>query len=58
MICWVMILGHSLIGNVIDTDHWRHFYLLLGLLWGCYALEHRHMRRQRAIDATAGAAGA
>jgi len=58
MICWVMILGHSLIGNVIDTDHWRHFYLLLGLLWGCYALEHKHMRRQRAIDATAGAAGA
>lgn len=48
MICWVMILGHALIGNVIDTDHWRHFYLLLGLLWGCFALEHRHMRRQRA----------
>lgn len=51
MICWVMILGHALIGNVIDTDHWRHFYLLLGLLWGCYALEHRHMRRQRAAAA-------
>jgi hypothetical protein len=47
MICWVMILGHALIGNVIDTDHWRHFYLLLGLLWGCFALEHRHGRLQR-----------
>jgi hypothetical protein len=45
MIAWVMVLGHALIGNVIDTDHWRHFYLLLGLLWGCIALEHRHMRR-------------
>lgn len=53
MICWVMILGHALIGNVIDTDHWRHFYLLLGLLWGCFALEHRHMRRQRAEAAMA-----
>jgi O-antigen ligase len=21
-------------GIVIDTDHWRHFYLLLGLVWG------------------------
>jgi len=21
-------------GFVIDTDHWRHFYLLLGLIWG------------------------
>ncbi|WJH39614.1 O-antigen ligase family protein [Aliirhizobium terrae] len=47
MIAWVMIVGHALIGNVIDTDHWRHFYLLLGVLWGCFALEHRHMRRQR-----------
>ncbi len=24
-------------GLVIDTDHWRHFYLQLGLLWGLYA---------------------
>ena len=47
MIAWVMILGHALIGNVIDTDHWRHFYLLLGVLWGCCALEHRHQRAKR-----------
>ncbi|OHV76349.1 O-antigen ligase [Rhizobium sp. LCM 4573] len=47
MIAWVMILGHALIGNVIDTDHWRHFYLLLGVLWGCCALEHRHQRARR-----------
>lgn len=46
MIAWVMILGHAMIGNVIDTDHWRHFYMLLGLVWGCVALEHRVMRRQ------------
>jgi hypothetical protein len=49
MIAWVMIVGHALIGNVIDTDHWRHFYLLLGVLWGCFALEHRHSRRQRSL---------
>jgi len=24
-------------GVQIDTDHWRHFYLLLGLIWGLYA---------------------
>lgn len=24
-------------GIQIDTDHWRHFYLLLGLIWGLYA---------------------
>lgn len=24
-------------GMVIDTDHWRHFYLLMGLIWGLMA---------------------
>ncbi len=47
MVAWVMILGHAIIGNVIDTDHWRHFYLLLGIVWGCIALEHRFVRSQR-----------
>jgi O-antigen ligase len=51
MIAWVMILGHAIIGNVIDTDHWRHFYLLLGMLWGCLALEHRHQRSLRPVAA-------
>ena len=36
-----------LAGNVIDTDHWRHFYLLLGIVWGCGALEWRHRRMLR-----------
>lgn len=48
MIAWIVIVGHAVIGNVIDTDHWRHFYLLLGLLWGCRALEQRHIRRAEA----------
>ena len=34
----------SALGTVIDTDHWRHFYLLLGLIWGGIALEYRHQR--------------
>ncbi len=53
MIAWVMILGHAIIGNVIDTDHWRHFYLLLGIVWGCMALEHRFIRSQRRSSAPA-----
>ena len=27
-------VGEALEGLVIDTDHWRHFYLLLGVIWG------------------------
>ena len=30
-------LGIALEGIVIDTDHWRHFYLLAGLVWGLSA---------------------
>jgi hypothetical protein len=31
------LLTTILQGIQIDTDHWRHFYLLLGLIWGLYA---------------------
>jgi O-antigen ligase len=54
MIAWVLILGHTLIGNVIDTDHWRHFYMLLGILWGCCALEQRlQWTRRRGVPVPA-----
>jgi O-antigen ligase len=26
--------GVALEGFVIDTDHWRHYYLLMGIIWG------------------------
>ena len=26
--------GVALEGLVIDTDHWRHFFLLMALVWG------------------------
>jgi len=42
-------LGHVLIGNVIDTDHWRHFYLLFGIIWGCAGLEHKYQRNNAVL---------
>ncbi|QRM51159.1 O-antigen ligase family protein [Rhizobium sp. BG6] len=44
MIGWIAVLGHAAIGNVIDIDHWRHVYLLFGVVWGCAALEARQGR--------------
>ncbi len=35
-------------GLQIDTDHWRHFYLLLGMVWGLYAASELWLQRQRA----------
>lgn len=49
---YVTLVGHVGLGTVIDTDHWRHFYLLLGLVWGAIALEVRHgADMQRALPA-------
>ncbi|WP_322990126.1 O-antigen ligase family protein [Hoeflea sp.] len=49
MLALIVLFGHTLIGSVIDTDHWRHFYLLMGIVWGCIALEMRwqaNLRKQ------------
>jgi hypothetical protein len=50
MAAWITLCGHELIGNVIDTDHWRHHFMLFGIVWGCAALEHKY-QRQRAANA-------
>lgn len=35
----------SLEGFVVDTDHWRHFYMVAGLLWGMAAASAARERR-------------
>ena len=30
-------LGEMAEGFIVDTDHWRHFFLLLGMIWGLAA---------------------
>ncbi len=34
-------VGEMAEGFVIDTDHWRHFYLMLGMVWGLAAATFR-----------------
>ena len=46
-------IGETAEGFVIDTDHWRHFYLLLGMIWGLTAATFRQART-RPLRATAG----
>jgi len=36
---------------VIDTDHWRHFFMMLGAMWGLFAAA----QRERPQPAAAGA---
>lgn len=42
---YVVYLGHVGLGTFIDTDHWRHFYLLLGIIWAIIALETRYQNQ-------------
>jgi O-Antigen ligase len=37
--------GEVLEGFVIDTDHWRHFFLLLGVIWGLGAATVKYQRQ-------------
>lgn len=31
---YAAFIGVAIEGYVVETDHWRHFYILAGLLWG------------------------
>ncbi|MBA5776132.1 O-antigen ligase family protein [Stappia sp. F7233] len=42
---FIVLFGHAIIAVVIDTDHWRHMYLLIGLAWGLIAAEQRERTR-------------
>lgn len=35
---WSTLFVMMLQGILIDTDHWRHYWMLLGLIWGLFGL--------------------
>jgi hypothetical protein len=39
-------VGEVCEGFIVDTDHWRHFFLLLGVIWGLTAATIRFRRRE------------
>lgn len=44
---FVVLVGHMLMSFIIDTDRWRHLYMLYGLAWGLVALEHASRTRAK-----------
>jgi O-antigen ligase len=34
IVAYACFVGHAIEGFVIDLDHWRHFHLLMALIWG------------------------
>ncbi|MEX2128808.1 MAG: O-antigen ligase family protein [Xanthobacteraceae bacterium] len=45
-------IGAAFEGIVIDSDHWRHYYLLLGLIWGLAIATTRAASRRNWRPAT------
>ena len=44
---YAAFVGEVVEGFIVDTDHWRHFFLLLGLVWGLTAATINACRRRR-----------
>jgi len=50
-------VGEAFEGLIVDTDHWRHFFLLLGMTWGLTAATinlHRQQARHSHVDEPGG----
>jgi hypothetical protein len=43
---YAAFVGEVCEGFIVDTDHWRHFFLLLGLVWGLTAASINFHRRE------------
>jgi hypothetical protein len=54
---YAAFVGVALESAIIDTDHWRHYFLLLGVLWGLMAVSRPYAGRAMRGAAPAFAAG-
>ncbi|ESR23284.1 O-antigen ligase family protein [Lutibaculum baratangense] len=44
IVAYSTFLPLALLSAVIDTDHWRHYFLVVGCLWGLIAATHAYRR--------------
>src|SRR4030067_302226 len=40
-------IGMAVEGLVIDSDHWRHFYIIMAMIWGMALAQPSFRRRSR-----------
>ena len=56
IVAFAVFTGEVMESFIIDTDHWRHFLLLLGMVWGLWAATCRYKRARAATAPPAWAA--
>ena len=42
---YAAFVGTAIESAIIDSDHWRHYFLLLGVLWGLMTASRPYLRR-------------
>jgi O-antigen ligase len=47
ILLWCVLFPQILQGIQIDTDHWRHFWWLVGMCWGMAIVSNRWLASQR-----------
>ena len=57
IVAYATFVGEAVEGLIVDTDHWRHFFLLLGLIWGL-AVATINLRRREVWERRAAAGDA
>jgi hypothetical protein len=63
-VVYAAFLGAAAESAIIDIDHWRHYFLILGVLWGLivmsraysFAARKEHSRQQARVSSLAGLA--
>ena len=46
LVVYASFVGLCLESALLETDHWRHFFLLLGMIWGLVGAEHVSRRSE------------
>lgn len=49
LIVYAALAANIVEGALIDSDHWRHFYLLMGVVWGLMAADTDIVRESRLL---------
>lgn len=58
LILLAAFLGMAVEGMVVDTDHWRHFFLIMAMIWGVAAVSRRDSGRRQKESPGRGDTGA
>jgi hypothetical protein len=47
---YAAFIGVAVESFIIDSDHWRHYFLILGVLWGLMAVSRPYLRTMDGTD--------